>query len=122
MSSRSLIRSSPPGKIVKTGAGTLVLASDANAIGEIAVEEGAIMIPVVQTLNKVSFAAGATLALSAEQSAAAGSGWTTVLTAKSVTGLGDKLEGGRYKLRTLTVDGLTVVQAKAKQGLIIILK
>ena len=110
------------GKVVKTGAGTLVLASDANAIGELAVEEGAIMIPVVQTLDKVTFAAGATLALGDGQKAAAESEWTTVLTAKSVTGLGDTSGDGRYRLRTLTVDGLTVVQAKAKRGLSIILR
>ena len=70
--------------------------------------------------EKVTFAAGATLALSDAQKTAAAQGWTTVLTAKALSGL-PQVAGG-YQVRTLTVDGQTAVQAKAVRGLLLLVK
>lgn len=110
------------GKVVKTGVGSLVLASAENDIAELSIEEGTVTFPVAQTLGKVTFAAGTKLALAGDLEAAAGAGWTTILTAKSVTGLDAALAGG-YRLRTQTADdGSVVVQAKGIPGILILLK
>ena len=82
-------------KLVKKGAGTLALGSNANAIGKVSVDEGTLSIAASQTFNSLAvapgagldIASGATVALSESidltdvtVATAVGKYWTTLLT------------------------------------------
>ena len=90
------------GNVVKTGAGTLVLATgDSQIEGSFVVAEGGLEL-------------GGALA--------AASGWIRVLTAASFDGVEEAL-GSRYKCRFVEADnGLTALEVKAVGGLILIFR
>lgn len=117
------------GSLTKKGAGVLALAAEDETLtndftGGLTVEEGGVLLPapnVKVRAGDVVFASGAALAMPAEQRAKMES-WTTVLRAKSVTGLPTDPDG---KLAFRVVEGTDEVLLQARRamrGLIVVFR
>ena len=122
-----------PVTLAATGDLTLVAAADwTYAADELSVAEGKCLtfgasdrvtslVSPLQVDGAVAFAAGSKLALRGDLADAADLGWTPVVTAASVSG--SPTVGTRLRLRTVeNSDGSVSLEAKARQGLFLLLK